>query len=94
MVDVLPSTTKTQLFRALGEAVVRNWSRLPQEVQHEGYRVGRNPKTGEKAPIPARRVMVFKPSAILKQNIQRKTASVDGGLSTPAQAEQSAAQSR
>jgi integration host factor subunit alpha len=63
-------------------------------VRKKGYRVGRNPKTGEKAPIPARRVMVFKPSAILKQNIQRKTASVDGGLSTPAQAEQSAAQSR
>jgi hypothetical protein len=35
MVDVLPSTTKAQLFRALGEAVVRNWSRLPQEVQHD-----------------------------------------------------------
>ena len=63
-------------------------------VRKKGHRVGRNPKTGEKAPIPARRVMVFKPSAILKQSIQRKTAPVDVGLSTPAQAEQSAAQSR
>jgi hypothetical protein len=35
MVDVLPSTTKEQVFRALGEAVVRDWSRLPQEVQHD-----------------------------------------------------------
>jgi hypothetical protein len=28
------STTSEQLSRALGEAVVRIWSRLPQEVQH------------------------------------------------------------
>jgi integration host factor subunit alpha len=54
-------------------------------VRQKRARVGRNPKTGEKAPIPARRVMVFKPSAILKQNIQRKT--IDGALSTPAQAD-------
>jgi len=30
----LPRETKEQLFRALGEAVVRIWSKLPQDVQH------------------------------------------------------------
>ncbi len=31
--------------------------------------IGRNPKTGREVPISPRRVMVFKPSAILKQRI-------------------------
>jgi integration host factor subunit alpha len=38
-------------------------------VRQKGQRVGRNPKTGEEVPISPRRVMVFKPSAILKQRI-------------------------
>ena len=38
-------------------------------VRKKGQRIGRNPKTGEVAPISARRVMVFKPSAVLKQRI-------------------------
>jgi hypothetical protein len=29
-----PSMTAEQLTRALGQAVVRRWSSLPQEVQH------------------------------------------------------------
>jgi integration host factor subunit alpha len=36
-------------------------------VRKKGQRMGRNPKTGKEVPIPARRVMVFKPSAVLKQ---------------------------
>ena len=32
-------------------------------------RIGRNPKTGTEVPISPRRVMVFKPSGILKQRI-------------------------
>jgi integration host factor subunit alpha len=48
--------------------------------------VGRNPKTGKEVPIPACRVMVFKPSSILKQRIQPKI------LPTTAQADQSASQ--
>jgi integration host factor subunit alpha len=39
-------------------------------VRQKGDRMGRNPKTGEGAPIPARRVIVFRPSAVLKQRIQ------------------------
>ena len=38
-------------------------------VRKKGQRIGRNPKTGNEVPIPPRRVMVFKPSAILKQRI-------------------------
>jgi integration host factor subunit alpha len=38
-------------------------------VRKKGQRVGRNPKTGKEVPISPRRVMVFKPSAILKQKI-------------------------
>ena len=40
-------------------------------VRSKGPRMGRNPKTGEKAPIATRRVLVFKPSAILKQRLAR-----------------------
>ena len=36
-------------------------------VRYKGQRIGRNPKTGVAAPIPPRRVLVFKPSATLKQ---------------------------
>ena len=38
-------------------------------VRKKGQRIGRNPKTGKEVPISPRRVMVFKPSAILKQRI-------------------------
>lgn len=35
-------------------------------VRSKGRRIGRNPKTGVEVPIKPRRVMVFKPSNILK----------------------------
>jgi integration host factor subunit alpha len=38
-------------------------------VRKKGERVGRNPKTGQEVPISPRRVMVFKPSNVLKQRI-------------------------
>lgn len=38
-------------------------------VRSKGERVGRNPKTGQEVPIAPRRVMVFKPSNILKARI-------------------------
>jgi len=38
-------------------------------VRKKGERMGRNPKTGVHAPISARRVLVFKASAIMKQQI-------------------------
>ena len=38
-------------------------------VRSKGERIGRNPKTGMEVPITPRRVMVFKPSNILKSRI-------------------------
>ena len=46
-------------------------------VRSKGERIGRNPKTGEEVPISPRRVMVFKPSNVLKQKINQ--ALTDGG---------------
>ena len=38
-------------------------------VRDKGQRVGRNPKTGVEVPIDPRRVMVCKPSSVLKARI-------------------------
>lgn len=38
-------------------------------IRSKGQRVGRNPKTGEEVPITPRRVLVFKPSNIMKERI-------------------------
>ena len=46
-------------------------------VRDKGERVGRNPKTGQEVPITPRRVMVFKPSNVLKQKINESL--IDGG---------------
>src|SRR6266436_6526913 len=40
-------------------------------VRKKGPRMGRNPKTGKETPIPPRRVMVFKPSAVLRRRLAR-----------------------
>jgi len=42
-------------------------------VRDKGERIGRNPKTGVEVPICPRRVMVFKPSNILKARINGQT---------------------
>ncbi|HRD76799.1 MAG TPA: integration host factor subunit alpha [Hyphomicrobiaceae bacterium] len=38
-------------------------------IRSKGERVGRNPKTGEEVPITPRRVLVFRPSNIMKDRI-------------------------
>ena len=38
-------------------------------VRSKNERIGRNPKTGEEVPITPRRVMVFKPSNIMKKAV-------------------------
>lgn len=38
-------------------------------VRPKGQRVGRNPKSGQEVPIPPRKVLIFKPSNILKNRI-------------------------
>ena len=40
-------------------------------VRSKGRRIGRNPKTGVEVPIEPRRVLVFKPSNILRARINR-----------------------
>ena len=38
-------------------------------LRDKGGRIGRNPKTGEEVPIEPRRVLTFRPSQVLKQQI-------------------------
>ncbi|MBO6520628.1 MAG: integration host factor subunit alpha [Rhodospirillales bacterium] len=38
-------------------------------VREKGQRIGRNPKTGEEVPILPRKVLVFRPSQVLKSRI-------------------------
>jgi integration host factor subunit alpha len=46
-------------------------------VREKGQRVGRNPKTGIEVPIDPRRVMVFKPSNVLKARINGEAVAGD-----------------
>jgi integration host factor subunit alpha len=43
-------------------------------VRKKGQRMGRNPKTGEEVPISPRRIVVFKPSPILKQRMNARNS--------------------
>jgi integration host factor subunit alpha len=45
-------------------------------VRSKGERIGRNPKTGVEVPILPRRVMVFKPSNVLKSKINGREGDV------------------
>lgn len=38
-------------------------------VRSKGGRMGRNPKTGQEVPIQPRRVLVFRPSHVLKDRV-------------------------
>jgi integration host factor subunit alpha len=40
-------------------------------IRQKGQRVGRNPKTGDEVPILPRRVLVFRPSQLLKARIRQ-----------------------
>lgn len=40
-------------------------------IRQKGRRIGRNPKTGEEVPILPRRVLVFRPSQVLKNRINQ-----------------------
>ncbi len=51
-------------------------------VRTSGPRVGRNPRTGEVVPIAPRRTLVFRPSRLLRERLNRATAGAprdDGG---------------
>jgi integration host factor subunit alpha len=53
-------------------------------VRSKAQRVGRNPKTGEEVPIMPRRVLVFRPSQLLKSRINDGLdAAASNGKTTP-----------
>ena len=41
-------------------------------IRSKGERIGRNPKTGQEVPITPRKVLVFKPSNIMKETINEQ----------------------
>ncbi len=41
-------------------------------VRQKGQRIGRNPKTGAEVPILPRKVLVFRPSQVLKNRVNDK----------------------
>lgn len=47
-------------------------------VRQKGRRVGRNPKTGVEVPILPRRVLVFRPSQVLKGTVNGEVVEDDG----------------
>jgi integration host factor subunit alpha len=47
-------------------------------IRHKGQRIGRNPKTGVEVPITERRVLVFKPSNVLKARLNGQTIEAGG----------------
>ena len=59
------------LFRSslVADGVVKISSFGTFSVRRKGRRIGRNPKTGEEVPIMPRRVLVFRPSQLLKDRI-------------------------
>ncbi len=46
-------------------------------VREKRGRIGRNPKTGEEVPITPRRVLVFRPSQVMKSQINSTGSSDD-----------------
>ncbi len=48
-------------------------------VRQKGQRIGRNPKTGEEVPILPRKVLVFRPSQVLKSRINESRRPSDDG---------------
>lgn len=46
-------------------------------VRDKGERIGRNPKTGVEVPIMQRRVLIFKPSNVLKAHMNNEAVPAD-----------------
>ena len=63
----------TEISEALarGETVmISSFGRF--SVRQKGQRIGRNPITGEEVPILPRKVLVFRPSQVLKNRVSDK----------------------
>lgn len=48
------------------------------QVRHKRARVGRNPQTGKVIEIPARRVLTFRPSQVLKSALNNEYRPIEG----------------
>jgi integration host factor subunit alpha len=47
-------------------------------VRQKGQRIGRNPKTGDEVPILPRKVLVFRPSHVLKDRVNGQPTAPEG----------------
>ncbi len=71
LVDLVFNTIKDTLAR--GEKVkISGFGNF--SIRDKAKRVGRNPQTGEAMEISARRVLTFKPSQVLKEDITNRYA--------------------
>ena len=71
--DLLESVLKFMTDSLVGGETVKISSFGSFSVRKKGQRVGRNPKTGEEVPILPRKVLVFRPSQVLKSQINRRS---------------------
>ena len=71
--DLLESVLKFMTDSLVGGETVKISSFGSFSVRQKGQRVGRNPKTGEEVPILPRKVLVFRPSQVLKSQINRRS---------------------
>lgn len=71
------------VFDEIGESLVRGDTVKVSSfgsfyVRDKGTRMGRNPKTGDEVPILPRRVLVFRPSHVLKDLINLALSKTSG----------------
>ncbi|MGI9450007.1 MAG: integration host factor subunit alpha [Geminicoccaceae bacterium] len=78
LVDSILSEIGDSLVR---DGIVKISSFGTFSVRSKGQRIGRNPKTGEEVPILPRRVLVFRPSQVLKDRINGLETSNHSGES-------------
>ena len=82
--EVIVDTLFESVIKALREGdklEVRGFGSF--RVRQRNSRVGRNPKTGEKVEVPAKRVPYFKPSKELKDLINTGEAASGGEVGAP-----------
>ncbi len=78
------SITKKEIYEIVSEVfqIIEETLRKGEKVQISGFgtflvkerkgKRGRNPRTGEEVPVPDRRVIVFKPSKKLMEQVELK----------------------
>jgi integration host factor subunit alpha len=67
--DLLESVLEYMADALIKGETVKVSSFASFSVREKGQRIGRNPKTGEEVPILPRKVLVFRPSQVLKSRI-------------------------